>query len=60
MVLHYNNGEKEKLITDILCITIIDGNEPAIVTLNNGKELRIRIDRIETILNDDIIERSQQ
>lgn len=55
--LHYNNGEEEKLITDILCIDIIDGNNPAIVTLRNGKELRIRLDRIETILNDDIKER---
>ena len=54
MFLHYNNGEEEKLITDILCIDIIDGNHPAIVTLRNGKELRIRLDRIETILNDDI------
>lgn len=60
MVLHYNNGENEKLITDILCITIIDGNEPVIVTLNSGKELRIRIDHIETILNDDIVERGKQ
>ena len=56
MFLHYNNGEEEKLITDILCIDIIDGNNPAIVTLRNGKELRIRLDRIETILNDDIRE----
>lgn len=55
MFLHYNNGE-EKLITDILCIDIIDGNHPAIVTLRNGKELRIRLDRIETILNDNIMD----
>ena len=54
MFLHYNNGEEEKLITDILCIDIVDGNHPAIVTLRNGKELRIRLDRIETILDDDI------
>lgn len=57
MLLHYNNGEEEKLITDILCIDIIDSDTPAIVTLRNGKELRIRLDRIETILNDDIRER---
>lgn len=54
MFLHYNNGQEEKIITDILCITIIDEYTPAIVTLKNGKELRIRLDRIETILNDDI------
>lgn len=54
MFLHYNNGQEEKLITDILCITIVDENTPAIVTLRNGKELRIRLDRIETILDDEI------
>ena len=54
MFIHYNNGKEEKLITDILCITIIDGNTPAIVSLRNGKELRIRLDRIETILDDEI------
>lgn len=55
MFLHYNNGEEEKLIKDILCIDIIDSNHHAIVTLRNGKELRIRLDRIETILNDDVL-----
>lgn len=54
MCLHYNNGQEEKLITDILCITIIDGNTPAIVALRNGKELKIRLDRIEMILDDEI------
>lgn len=54
MFIHYNNGQEEKLITDILCITIIDGNTPAIVSLRNGKELKIRLDRIETILDDEI------
>ena len=55
MFLHYNNGQEEKLITDILCITIIDGNKPAIVALRNGKELNIRLDRIETICDDNIL-----
>lgn len=54
MFLHYNNGQEEKLITDILAITIIDGNTPAIVALRNGKELKIRLDRIEMILDDEI------
>jgi hypothetical protein len=54
-VIPNNNGEEEKLIKDILCIDIIDGNNPAIITLRNGKELRIRLDRIETILNDDVL-----
>lgn len=54
MFLHYNNGQEKKLITDILCIQIIDENAPATATLRNGKELRIRLDRIETILDDEI------
>ena len=29
MFLHYNNGEEEKIIKNILCIDIIDGNNPA-------------------------------
>ena len=55
MFLHYNNGEKEKLIKDILCIQIIDGNTPAIITLKSGGELRIRLDRIEIIVEDSVV-----
>lgn len=55
MFLHYNNGEKEKLIKDILCIQIIDENTPAIITLKNGGELRIRLDRIEIIVEDSVL-----
>ena len=55
MFLHYNNGEKEKLIVGILCIQIIDGNTPAIITLKNGGELRIRLDRIEMIVDDSVL-----
>lgn len=55
MFLHYNNGEKEKLIKDILCIQIIDGNTPAIITLKSGGELRIRLDRIEIIVEDSVL-----
>ena len=54
MFLHYNNGQEEKLITDILCISIIDENTPAIVTLRNGKELRIGLAGMETFLDDEI------
>ena len=54
MFLHYNNGEKEKLIKDILCIQIIGGNTPAIITLKSGGELRIRLDRIEIIFDDSV------
>lgn len=55
MFLQYNNGEKEKLIKDILCIQIIDGNTPAIITLKSGGELRIRLDRIEMIVDDSVL-----
>ena len=55
MFLHYNNGEKEKLIKDILCIQIIDGNTPAIITLKSGGELRIRLDRIEIIFDNGLV-----
>ena len=53
-VIHYNNGEKEKLIKDVLCISVIDGNNPVTVNLRNGNELQIRLDNIEMILDDEI------
>lgn len=59
MFLHYNNGEKEMLIKDILCIQIIDENTPAIINLKSGGELRIRLDRIEMIVDDGVLERSE-
>ena len=55
MFLHYNNGEKEKLIKDIHSIQIIDGNTPAIVALKSGGELIIRLDRIEAIVDDSVL-----
>lgn len=58
-VLHYNNGEKEMLIKDILCIQIIDENTPAIISLKSGGELSIRLDRIEMIVDDGVLERSK-
>lgn len=54
MIIHYNNGEKEKLIKDVLCISVIDGNNPVTVNLRNGNELQIRLDNIEMILDDEI------
>lgn len=59
MFLHYNNGEKEMLIKDILCIQIIDENTPAIISLKSGGELSIRLDRIEMIVDDGVLERSE-
>ena len=60
MFLHYNNGEKEMLIKDVLCIQIIDENTPAIISLKNGGELSIRLDRIEMIVDDGVLERSKK
>lgn len=60
MFLHYNNGEKEMLIKDILCIQIIDENTPAIISLKSGGELSIRLDRIEMIVDDGVLERSKK
>lgn len=60
MFIHYNNGESEKLIKNVLCVDIVDGEHPAYVTLENGAELRIRIDRIETICDDEVLERSKE
>lgn len=55
MIIHYNNGEKEKLIKDVLCISVIDGNNPVTVNLRNGNKLQIRLDNIEMILDDEIL-----
>lgn len=60
MFIHYNNGEEEKLIKNVLCVDIIDGEHPAYVTLTDGKELRIRLDRIETICDDEILEKERE
>lgn len=55
MIIHYNNGETEKLIKDVLCISVIDGKNPVTVNLRNGNELQIRLDNIEMILDDEIL-----
>lgn len=60
MFIHYNNGESEKLIKNVLCVNIIDGANPAYVTLTDGKELRIRLDHIETICDDGVLEKERK
>lgn len=60
MFIHYNNGESEKLIKNVLCVDIIDGEHPAYVTLADGKELRIRLDRIETICDDEVLKKERE
>lgn len=57
MFIHYNNGESEKLIKNVLSVDIIDGEHPAYVTLSDGTELHIRLDRIESICDSEILKK---
>ena len=57
MVIHYNHGESEKLIKNVLCVDIINGEHPAYVTLSDGTELHIRLDRIESICDSEILKK---
>lgn len=54
MRIHYNNGEKEKIIDNVLSIMVIDNQQPVIVTLKNGKELTISLNNIEMILDESV------
>lgn len=54
MIIHYNNGEKEKIIDNVLSIMVVDNNSPVVVALSNGKELTISLNNIEMILDDTI------
>lgn len=57
MKIHYNNGEKEKLIDDVLSIMVIDNHSPVSVCLSNGKELIISLNNIEMILDEKVFEK---
>ena len=57
MRIHYNNGEKEKIIDNVLSIMVIDSNSPIIACLSNGKELTISINNIEMILDEKVFEK---
>lgn len=57
MRIHYNNGEKEKIIDNVLAITVIDSIAPVIVALSNGKELTISLNNIEMILDEKLFEK---
>ena len=57
MRIHYNNGEKEKIIDNVLSIMVIDSNSPIIACLSNGKELTISINNIEMILDETVFEK---
>lgn len=56
MRIHYNNGEKEKIIDNVISIMVIDSNSPIIACLSNGNELTISINNIEMILDETIFE----
>lgn len=60
MIIHYNNGETEKLIRNVVHIQVIGNEYPVTALLSNGKELTISLDRIEAIIDDDIAERSKK
>ena len=57
MRIHYNNGEKEKIIDDVLSIMVIDNHSPVSVCLSNGKELTISLNNIEMILDEKVFEK---
>ena len=54
MRIHYNNGEKEKIIDNVLSIMVIDNHSPVSVCLSNGKELTISLNNIEMILDEKV------
>lgn len=54
MRIHYNNGQSEKIIDNVLSIMIIDNNAPVTVALKNGKELQLSLTNIEMILDEEI------
>lgn len=57
MKIHYNNGEKEKIIDNVLSIMVIDNHSPVLVCLSNGKELTISLNNIEMILDEKVFEK---
>lgn len=56
MRIHYNNGQSEKIIDNVLSIMVVDSNMPVVVSLKNGKELNISLNNIEMILDEDVFE----
>lgn len=60
MIIHYNNGETEKLIRNVVYIQVIGNECPVTALLSNGKELTISLDRIEAIIDDIILDRRKE
>lgn len=57
MRIHYNNGEKEKIIDNVLSVMIVNSNSPVVALLSNGKELTISLNNIEMILDEKVFEK---
>lgn len=57
MKIHYNNGEIEKIIDNVLSIMVVDSNTPVVACLSNGKELTISLRNIEMILDEKVFEK---
>ncbi len=57
MRIHYNNGEKEKIIDNVISIMVVDNHSPVSVFLSNGKELTISLSNIEMILDEGIFKK---
>lgn len=58
MRIHYKKdlNTSDKMIEDVLYVGVIDGDKPVNVVLRNGKELRIRLDRIEAFVDDEVFD----
>ena len=60
MIIHYNNGETEKLIRNVVHIQVIGYEHPVIALLVHVKQLTISLDRIEAIIDDVILDRRKE
>lgn len=58
MFIHYNNGQKQHLIEDVIAIEIIDGHRPAVVLSRHGKEIAVLLEDIEGIYDDELRQRT--
>jgi len=56
VIVHYNSGDKEMLIKDVIHILVVGNGEPVTVLLANGREYTISLDHIEAIVDDSIVE----
>lgn len=55
MKIHYNNGNAEKIIDNVIAIQVVDVSHPLTVLTESGKEYQINIGNVEMILNDDLV-----